>query len=324
MTGELTGPVRPTAEDGAPDAYVVARIGICEDDPAIRRVLTEGLRMAGHDVVAAHDGAEAMRLFGAAEALDVLILDIGLPDADGRDVPGPARRRGQKALVLVLTAYDALHDRLSGFNAGSDDYVTKPFAIKEILVRVAAVVRRTAPSPVGRGRRHEGALPGPEPALVTETAEVPLSPTEYRILAAIAGRPDEVVRRRAVVAAAWPDGAVVSENTVDTYIRRVRTKLEQAGSPRMLHTVRGGGFALEGSDARPSQGDLDVGPGVVVFEDIAAGRRMSETVTALVDLARAAGGDVRWERARPAAASWCACRAGDPQPTSAGTLCHAV
>ena len=245
MTGELTdGPVRPTPQDVEPYAGVVARIGICEDDPAIRRVLTEGLRLAGHDVVAAHNGAEAMRLFEPPAELDVIILDIGLPDADGRDVCQALRAGGLQAPVLFLTAYDELHDRLSGFNAGGDDYVTKPFAIKEILVRVAALVRRTAPSPVAEAATKGLSLDPNRHALVTETAEVPLSPTEYRILAAIAGRPGEVVRRRAVVAAAWPDGAVVSENTVDTYIRRVRTKLDRAGSPMTLHTVRGVGFSL--------------------------------------------------------------------------------
>jgi DNA-binding response OmpR family regulator len=243
MTGELSdGPVRPTPDDVEPYAGVVARIGICEDDPAIRRVLTEGLRLAGHDVVAAHNGAEAMRLFEPPADLDVLILDIGLPDADGRDVCQALRAGGQQAPVLFLTAYDALHDRLSGFNAGGDDYVVKPFALKEVLVRVAALVRRTAAVPAA-GAAGLVLDPGRH-ALVTETAEVPLSPTEYRILAAIAGRPGEVVRRRAVVAAAWPDGAVVSENTVDTYIRRVRNKLAQAGSPMTLHTVRGVGFSL--------------------------------------------------------------------------------
>jgi DNA-binding response OmpR family regulator len=222
----------------------VARIGICEDDAAIRRVLTDGLRLAGHEVVAAHNGAEAMRLFDPSATLDVLILDIGLPDADGRDVCQALRAGGQQAPVLFLTAYDGLHDRLSGFNAGGDDYVTKPFALKEILVRVAALVRRTAAVPAAEPATPGLLLDPGRHALVTDTAEVPLSPTEYRILAAIAGRPGEVVRRRAVVAAAWPDGAVVSENTVDTYIRRVRTKLEQAGSPMKLHTVRGVGFSL--------------------------------------------------------------------------------
>ena len=228
----------PTA---ATYSEVVATIGICEDDPAIRRVLLDGLRLAGHEVLAAHNGAEAIRLFGGDAPLDVVILDIGLPDADGRDVCQALRAGGQQAPVLFLTAYDALHDKVSGFSAGGDDYVTKPFQIKEVLVRVEALCRR---APVSAAVVDGLRLDPARHALVTDDAEVPLTPTEYRILAAIAGRPGEVVRRRAVVAAAWPDGAIVSENTVDTYIRRVRTKLEQAGTPLTLQTVRGVGFTL--------------------------------------------------------------------------------
>ncbi len=241
MTDELTAPGPPGRRDGPLYAGPVARVGVCEDDPAIRRVLVEGLRLADHEVVAAHDGAEAMRLLGGENALDVILMDIGLPDADGRDVCQALRAGGQQAPVLFLTAYDAVHDRISGFNAGGDDYVTKPFDLTEVLVRVAALVRRAgAAEPTAEGltldpQRH---------ALVTATSTVPLTPTEYRILAAIAGRPGEVVRRRAVVAAAWPDGAIVSENTLDTYIRRVRRKLEQGGSPASLETVRGVGFVL--------------------------------------------------------------------------------
>jgi DNA-binding response OmpR family regulator len=241
MTDELTAPGPPDRRDRPLYAGVVARVGVCEDDPAIRRVLLEGLRLADHEVVAAHNGAEAMQLFGSENVLDVILLDIGLPDADGRDVCQALRAGGQQAPVLFLTAYDAVHDRISGFNAGGDDYVTKPFDLQEVLVRVAALVRRAAaPEPTAAGltldpQRH---------ALVTETSTVPLTPTEYRILAAIAGRPGEVVRRRAVVAAAWPDGAIVSENTLDTYIRRVRRKLEQGRSPASLETVRGVGFVL--------------------------------------------------------------------------------
>ncbi len=217
------------------------RVGVCEDDASIRKVLVEGLRLAGHEVLAAHDGAEAMRLFGDGGRLDVLVLDIGLPDADGRDVCAALRAGGQRAPVLFLTAYDALHDRLSGFHAGGDDYLTKPFDIREVLVRLAALVRRT-----GAGEPDSGGLrlDPQRHTLRTESAEVLLTPTEYRMLAAIAARPGEVVRRRAVVAAAWPDGAAVSENTVDTYLSRIRRKLEEVGASATVQTVRGVGFVL--------------------------------------------------------------------------------
>ena len=216
-------------------------IGVCEDDASIRRLLGQALRYAGHEVVAAHDGGEALRQFGAATAIDVLVMDIGLPDSDGRDVAQALRSAGQQAPVLFLTALDAAHDRLSGFHAGGDDYVSKPFEIKELIARVEAL-----------GRRGRPANPGPEGltldpashAVRTAAGEALLTPTEYRVLAAITSRPGEVVRRRTVVAAAWPDGAAVSENTIDSFIRRVRAKLEAVDSPVSVETVRGVGYRI--------------------------------------------------------------------------------
>jgi DNA-binding response OmpR family regulator len=220
----------------------MAKIGLCEDDPAIRRVVTGALAHAGHETVVAHDGREALRLFTEDDALDVVVLDIGLPDADGRDVCQALRSAGQPAPVLFLTALGAVHERLAGFSAGADDYLPKPFDVKELIARVEALSRR--------GRLVTGAAPTDlllDPArhaLVCQDREVRLTPTEFRMLAAITSRPGEVVRRRAVVAAAWPDGAAVSENTVDSYVRRIRAKLAEVESPLRLETVRGVGFAL--------------------------------------------------------------------------------
>ncbi len=220
----------------------MAHVGLCEDDPAIRRVVSQALGLTGHSVVVAHDGGEALRLFGPETALDVVVLDIGLPDADGRDVCQALRSAGQPAPVLFLTALAGVHDRLSGFGAGGDDYLPKPFDVKELIARVEALARRGRPAPEPAG----GLVLDPAAhALRHEDREVLLTPTEFRILAAITSRPGEVVRRRAVVAAAWPDGAKVAENTIDSYIRRVRTKLEVVGSPVTLQTVRGVGFVLK-------------------------------------------------------------------------------
>ena len=123
-------------------------VGVCEDDPAIRRVLTQSLRYAGHEAVLAHTGAEALRLFGADAALDVVIMDIGLPDSDGRDVCQALKSAGQHAPVLFLTALGAVHDKLAGFSAGGDDYLSKPFEVKELLARLEVLGRRT-PTSVG-------------------------------------------------------------------------------------------------------------------------------------------------------------------------------
>ncbi|MCW2791762.1 MAG: tcrA [Nocardioides sp.] len=216
-------------------------VGLCEDDPAIRRVVTQALALTGHSVVTAHDGGEALRLFAPETHVDVLILDIGLPDADGRDVCQALRSAGQHAPVLFLTALAGIHDRLAGFGAGGDDYLPKPFDVKELIVRVEALARRGRPAPALAG----GLVLDPAAhALRYGETEVLLTPTEFRMLAAITSRPGEVVRRRAVVAAAWPDGAAVSENTIDSYIRRIRRKLEQLDSPVTLQTVRGVGFSL--------------------------------------------------------------------------------
>ncbi len=219
----------------------MATIGICEDDPGVRRVLIEMVHTADHQVVVARTGREAMSAFSAPGAVDLMVIDIGLPDADGRAVCQALRVAGPPPPVLFLTARAAVHDRISGFNAGGDDYVGKPFSVGEVLVRINALLRRTRPSPVPV----EGLVLDPERFSVrTPDGEEKLTPTEFRLLAALASRPGEVVRRRAVVAAAWPDGAAVSENTIDSYVRRIRTKLVAAGSPVELVTVRGVGYTL--------------------------------------------------------------------------------
>src|SRR6478735_3058583 len=183
----------------------MAKVGLCEDDPAIRRIVLAALEHAGHVGVAAHDGREALRLFAADGALDVIVLDIGLPDADGRDVCLALRSAGQSAPVIFLTALGAVHDRLAGFGAGADDYLPKPFDVKELIARVEALAKRgrivVAQAP------EDLVLDPARHALVCDDREVLLTPTEFRMLAAITSRPGEVVRRRAVVAAAWPDGA---------------------------------------------------------------------------------------------------------------------
>lgn len=220
----------------------MSAVGVCEDDEAVRRVLTDALKMSGYDVIIARNGHDAVRNFAPASGADVLIIDIGLPDADGRDVCQALRAGGQHAPVLFLTALDGVHDRVSGFHAGGDDYVVKPFAIAEILVRLEALLRRARPAPATVA----GLRLDPERfSLRTDGKEEKLTPTEFRLLAALAATPGAVVRRRSVVAAGWPDGARVSENTIDSYIRRIRVKLERVDSPMRLTTVRGVGFILE-------------------------------------------------------------------------------
>src|SRR3954447_10052536 len=160
--------------------------GVCEDDDELRGVLRSALEHDGLTVRATASGTEAVRAFGA-EPPDVLVLDVGLPDADGRDVCQALRARGVEAPVLFLTARDALPDRISGFHAGGDDYLTKPFAVGELLVRVQALVRR-AGNGNGNGRTAGGSAVLLDPTAHAVTAgsrTATLTPTEFRLLAAL-------------------------------------------------------------------------------------------------------------------------------------------
>ncbi len=222
-----------------------ATAGICEDDDELRGVLRTALEREGFSVRATASGAEAVRVFGE-HAPRILILDVGLPDADGRDVCQALRARGMTSPVLFLTARDALPDRLSGFYAGGDDYLTKPFALAELLVRIHALLRRGPTD----GRAPAGLTAGlvldpAAHALVCGELRVTLTPTEFRLLAVLAARPGDVVRRTALVAAGWPEGAIVHDNTLDAYLTRIRRKLRDAGAPAAVETVRGVGYRLQ-------------------------------------------------------------------------------
>ena len=217
------------------------RVGICEDDSQLRSVLTRALAAEDFEVSATATGRDAVQLFSEAPP-DVLVLDIGLPDADGRDVCQALRAHGVDAPVLFLTARGQLTDKLSAFHAGGDDFLTKPFALAELLVRAHALLRRrgVAVPPVA-GLRLDPGRHGVSAGERTES----LTPTEYRLLAALVARPGIVVRRRELVAAAWPDGAIVNENTLDAYVGRLRRKLRALEVDEQIETARGVGYVLK-------------------------------------------------------------------------------
>ncbi|UTI64068.1 response regulator transcription factor [Paraconexibacter antarcticus] len=230
---------------------MTGRIGVCEDDAALRSVLARALADEGHETLVVGTGREAVARF-VPGAVDALILDVGLPDADGRDVCQALRAHGVTAPVLFLTARDAVTDRVSGFRAGGDDYLTKPFALAELLVRVQALLKR---SPPAAGAEPPAATEAPDGAFALRLdaaahgircgdAHVTLTPTEFRLLAPLVARSGEVVRRRELVGAAWPDGAIVHDNTLDAYITRLRRKLREVGAPTELANVRGVGYVL--------------------------------------------------------------------------------
>jgi two-component system response regulator MprA len=216
--------------------------GIVEDDDELRGVLRRALEVDGLDVRATASGGEALRAFAAAPP-DVLVLDIGLPDADGRDLCQALRAQGVNSPVLFLTARDAVVDRVSGFNAGGDDYLTKPFALVELVARVRALLRRAND---GGATGTDGAVLDPaRHAVAYGSARAALTPTEFRVLATLAARPGVVVRRHELESAGWPPGAIVHANTLDAFVARVRRKLRDVGAPEVIETVRGVGYVLK-------------------------------------------------------------------------------
>ena len=216
------------------------KILIVEDDHALRDVLRRGLNEEGFDPVLAPDGAAAVRLTTADIA--AAVLDVGLPDADGRDVCQAMRANGFLAPVIFLTARHRLTDRLSGFSAGGDDYLPKPFHLAELAARLRAALKRAAPAATaGVG---DLVLDAVGHSATVHGVRVALTPTEFRLLAKLVAAPGQVVRRSALVAAGWPMGAIVHDNTLDSYIRRLRGKLEQLDElDRSIETVRGVGYA---------------------------------------------------------------------------------
>jgi two-component system response regulator MprA len=194
-------------------------------------------------VAAVSTGRAAIERFCAVDVA-VIVLDIGLPDADGRDVCQALRAAGVTAPVLFLTARGEVPDRISGFTAGGDDYLTKPFALAELIVRVHALLRRTLPQPSTRPAANELRLDPTSLRAHVGERELELTPTEFRLLAALVARTGSVVRRRDLVATAWPDGAIVHDNTLDTYLKRLRRHLRTLDAQAEIRTVRGIGYEL--------------------------------------------------------------------------------
>lgn len=236
----LAAPEASSQRDTARDV-IDPHVIVLEDDAELRVLLTRGLREEGFTVTAVGSAAELLARL-PPEGLSALVVDIGLPDADGRDVVQALRAQGSAAPVIFLTARDALPDRLSGFAAGGDDYLTKPFAFAELVARLRALMRRGGAdlSLEVSGLRLD---PGTHAASCGGgTAE--LTPTEFRILARLASTPGDAVRRRQLVEAAWPHGAIVHDNTLDVYIARLRRKLAALPAAPEIATVHGVGYSL--------------------------------------------------------------------------------
>lgn len=216
------------------------KILIVEDDHALRDVLRRGLGDEDFDPVPAADGATALRL--ATAGIAAAVLDVGLPDADGRDVCQAMRANGFLGPVIFLTARHQLTDRLSGFSAGGDDYLAKPFHLAELAARLKAVLRRTAVRPAASAG--DLVLDAVDHSVTVHGTRVTLSPTEFRLLATLVIADGTLVRRRELMRSGWPEGAQVSDNTLDQYLSRLRRKLREAGSALTIDTARGIGNRL--------------------------------------------------------------------------------
>ena len=217
-----------------------------EDDGALRGAVARALREHGLAVTTAADGTGALAAAGPGPAspFAAVVMDIGLPDSDGRDVCQALRARGIDVPVLFLTARDQLHDLLSGYAAGGDDYLTKPFHVRELVVRLEALLRRGGPAV--QAEPSELQLDPAAHSMEGPGGRQSLTPTEFRLLAALMAAPGAVVRRRELVRAGWPDGAIVADNTLDQYVARLRRKLAEAGDHgRSISTVVGVGYRFQ-------------------------------------------------------------------------------
>ncbi len=221
-----------------------AHILVVDDDQHITDMLRRALAYAGYSVAAAGSGDEAL-----ARTLErppeLIVLDVMLPRMDGLEVARRLRMAGDNVPILMLTARDAVSDRVEGFDAGADDYLIKPFAPEELLVRIRALLRRSQPE------RHE-VLKYADIELDTGTRvahrgarEIELSPTEYELLALFIRRPRQVLTRDVILDRVWGLDFEGSSNVMEVYVGYLRSKLELEGESRLIHTVRGVGYVFK-------------------------------------------------------------------------------
>ena len=227
--------------DSQPSA--TATVMVVDDEPGVRAALERALRIERYDVRLAGDGTEALALL-AERSPDAIVLDVSMPDVDGLEVCRRLRAAGDRTPVLMLTARDAVDDRVAGLDAGADDYLVKPFALKELQARLRALLRRTEATragvlrfadleldPVGREVRRAG-------------REIELSRTEFNLLELFLEHPRQVLTRSQIFERVWGYDFGSTSNALGVYIGYLRRKTEAGGEPRLLHTVRGVGYVL--------------------------------------------------------------------------------
>jgi DNA-binding response OmpR family regulator len=219
---------------------------VIEDDPRLGRLLRRLLEDDRHVVEIATDGRTGLEIAEDARGIECIVLDIGLPDISGLEVAKRLRAAGSQVAILMLTARDTVGDRVTGLDAGADDYLVKPFAYEELSARLRALSRRGSG---GNGRRTEPRL-AVGPIALDEAARrvtvdeqlVDLSPREFSLLECLLRHPGQTLSRDQLLDQAWPFGVAVTPNAVDAYIHYLRSKLGAAG--RCIETVRGVGYRL--------------------------------------------------------------------------------
>jgi two-component system response regulator MprA len=220
------------------------RILVVDDEPALRAALQRALRLEGYDVTLAEDGDAALRLV-QRDAPELVVLDVLMPALDGLAVCRRLRRAGDRTPVLMLTARDAVSDRVSGLDAGADDYLVKPFALEELLARVRALLRRTVNGdPHGVLRFADVSLDPATHEVRRGTREIELTRTEFLLLELFLLNPRQVLPRSLIFERVWGYDFGPSSNSLEVYVGYLRRKLESDGEARVIQTVRGVGYAL--------------------------------------------------------------------------------
>jgi len=219
---------------------------VVDDDQAVRDALRRALTMQGYSVELAADGREALdRLSGNGAGIDLAIVDILMPNIDGLELTRRLRSEGNRLPILMLTARDQVSDRVSGLEAGADDYLVKPFALEELVARVRALLRRLGADETAT------TLQFADIELDTGTREVhrgdrelQLTRTEFALLELFLRNPRQVLTRSVIFDRVWGYDFGYGSNSLDVYISYLRKKLEARGEPRVIHTLRGVGYAL--------------------------------------------------------------------------------
>jgi len=219
------------------------RILVVDDDQAVRRSIDRALRLEGYEVATVPSGGEALESL-AQSPPDALILDLGLPDVDGLTVCRRMRSAGDDTPVLMLTARDAVEDRVNGLDSGADDYLIKPFSLSELRARLRALMRRESSDKAGILSVADLSLDPATHRVLRSGQEIQLTTKEYALLEYFMRNPDRLITREMAESHIWSYDFEGTSNVVDVYIRRLRRKIDDPFPLKLFETVRGAGYRL--------------------------------------------------------------------------------